>query len=55
MLAKHSKTNTDLDNVSLKKAKRLYKELLMEANAQLGLVQLPEDIFGKYKELIRIT
>lgn len=27
----------------------------MEANAQLGLVTLPESIFGHYRELIRIT
>jgi hypothetical protein len=37
----------------LKKAEKLYKELLMEANAQLGLVQLPENLFGRYKSLIK--
>ena len=28
---------------------------MVEANAQLGLFQLPEEIFGRFKELIRIT
>ena len=56
LLLKKLATESDQeDNVTLKKAERLYKELLIEANAQLGLVQLPEDIFGKYRELIRVT
>lgn len=54
MLAKSNKDDP-LDNITLKRAEKLYKELLVEANAQLGLMQLPEDIFGRYKQLIRIT
>ena len=34
---------------------KLYQELLVEANAQLQLVQLPEEVFGKYEGLIRQT
>lgn len=37
------------------KAQKLYQKLMVEANAQLGLFQLPEEIFGRYKDLIRIT
>ena len=33
----------------------LFKELFIEANTQLGIFSLPEDIFGKYKELVRVT
>ena len=39
----------------VKKAEKIYKELLVEANAQLGLLQLPEAVFGKYEHLIRAT
>jgi hypothetical protein len=28
---------------------------MVEANAQLGLLALPESIFGNYRELIRMT
>lgn len=45
--------NKSTDNITLKRAEKLYKELLMEANAQLGLLQLPEAIFGKYTNLIK--
>ena len=37
------------------KAGKLYTELLVEANAQLGLLALPESVFGNYRELIRTT
>lgn len=33
----------------------LYQQLLVEANAQLGLYQLPEEDFGKHEPLIRLT
>ena len=34
---------------------QLYRELMIEANTQLGYVQLPEEIFGNYKELMKVT
>lgn len=46
-------SNENSDNITLKRAEKLYKELLIEANAQLGLLQLPEALFGKYKSLIK--
>lgn len=33
----------------------LFRELMIEANTQLGFFSLPEDIYGKYKEIIRVT
>ena len=43
------------DNITNMKAEKLYTELLVEANAQLGLLALPESVFGHYRELIRTT
>lgn len=34
---------------------QLYRELMVEANTQLGLFTLPESMFAKYKEIIKIT
>ncbi|CDW83616.1 UNKNOWN [Stylonychia lemnae] len=34
---------------------RLFRELMVEANTQLGFFQLPETLFGKYKEIIKVT
>jgi hypothetical protein len=28
---------------------------MVEANAQLGFVKLPEKLFGKYKNLVKLT
>lgn len=36
-------------------AMHLYRELMIEANTQLQLFALPEEIFGKYKEIIKST
>lgn len=33
----------------------LWKELVLEANTQLNIFAVPEEIFGEYKELIKIT
>lgn len=54
MLAEAAKTN-DFANDSLRKSKKLWKQLIVEANAQLGLVQLPAKVFESYRELIRQT
>ena len=37
------------------KAINLFTELMVEANAQLQLITLPESTYGKYKELIKLT
>ena len=37
------------------KALLLYKQLMIEANAQLGLFVLPEETFAKYESLMRVT
>lgn len=34
---------------------KLFSELLIEANAQLGHVKLPKKLFGKYENLIKLT
>jgi hypothetical protein len=34
---------------------QLYRELMVEANSQLGLFSMPESLFAKYKEIIKIT
>lgn len=34
---------------------QLYRELLVEANTQLALFTMPEDLFAKYKEIIKMT
>ncbi len=34
---------------------QLYRELVIEANTQLGLITMPEEFFSKYKEIIKIT
>lgn len=41
-------------NVSAK-ALQLYKQLMIEANTQLGLFVLPEETFSKYETLMRVT
>ena len=38
-----------------KQAFDLYRELVMEANAELGLLKFPESTYGEYKELIKAT
>lgn len=34
---------------------QLYRELVVEANTQLGYFTMPEEIFGKYKEIVKMT
>ena len=34
---------------------RLYQKLMVEANAQLGLLKLPKELFGEYENLIKVT
>ena len=43
------------DNVETPENMVLWRELVIEANTQLGLFTLPEEFFGKYKNLIKIT
>ena len=38
-----------------RQAFELQRELIMEANAQLGLLKFPESSYGEYKELIKAT
>ncbi len=33
----------------------MYRELVVEANTQLGYLTMPEELFAKYKEIIKIT
>ena len=33
----------------------LYRELVVEANTQLGYFTMPEELFGKYREIIKMT
>jgi hypothetical protein len=34
---------------------QLYRELIVEANTQLGYLTMPEELFSKYTEIIKIT
>ena len=34
---------------------QLYRELIVEANTQLGYLTMPEELFAKYKEIVKIT
>lgn len=34
---------------------QLYRELVVEANTQLGYLTMPEELFGKYKDIVKIT
>lgn len=34
---------------------QLYRELVVEANTQLGYFTMPEKMFGKFKEIIKMT
>jgi hypothetical protein len=34
---------------------QLYRELIVEANTQLGFFSMPDELFGKYKEIIKMT
>jgi hypothetical protein len=34
---------------------QLYRELVVEANTQLGYFTMPDEIFGKYKEIVKMT
>lgn len=41
-------------HVSLR-ALQLFRQLMIEANTQLGLFVLPEETFAKYENLIKVT
>ena len=34
---------------------KLYRQLMVEANSQLGLVKLPREAFGEFENLIKLT